>query len=208
MKLKSLQKRYAEVWQENETSIVIKMLTQSMKDQDHSRTLELQRSLLELERKSDVLSDEESPIDFKNLPEPLRHQPKSKSVTVSPTFGPSPSPSCFSDDQFSPKELEYLKKAVQQNTKQYDLQINITLVGNSGCGKTSLMNAWLGSPSPMKTKPTTGLDSKTLVKGSLGKMIRYKFIDCDGDKGKEFIRKGNFFRGEHKKFITCHNSVL
>jgi len=36
------------------------------------------------------------------------------------------------------------------------------------------------------------MDSKSITLKSLDKVIRYKFIDSDGDQSKEFIRKGIF----------------
>ena len=141
------------MWQENETSIIIKMLDRSMKERDQPRTLELQKSLLELERKSDTPTDE---LDLKQLGS-IPIQCKSKSLTLeSSVSSPSELTTHSDGSPFSPKEREYLKKAMLQNTKQYDAQLNITILGGSGTGKTSLMNAWLGSTSPEKTKPTIG----------------------------------------------------
>jgi polynucleotide 5'-kinase involved in rRNA processing len=138
-RLKQLQKIYSERWHENETSIVIKMLDRSMRDNDHETTIELKRTLLELERRSGVRSAESSP---ENLSQPELSRNYSFSIIRG-----SESPKKFSRSDgtlFSPKEMEYLDKAIMQNTKQYDNQLTIMLIGNQEVGKTSLMNAWLG----------------------------------------------------------------
>jgi len=139
-RLKNLQKMYSERWHENETSIVIKMLDRSMKDNDHETTIELKRTLLELERRPDIRSGE-------NSPESLNQPELSKNYSFISITGGSESPKKFSKSDvnlFSPKEAEYLDKVIMQNTKQYDKQLTIMLIGNQGVGKTSLMNAWLG----------------------------------------------------------------
>jgi len=163
-----LHKKYAEAWHENETNIVIKMLAQSMKEQDRSRTVELQRSLLELEKKSDLPSDEESPmpVDFREIKlisDCYSSPIKSRSCPLSVDSGSPKDSVCSEGSPFSLKEEEYLRKAIMQNTKQYDMQINFMVIGNTGTGKTSLINSWLGSITPMQTKPTKGYFSRFLT---------------------------------------------
>jgi len=53
-KLEKLYKTHAEVWQENETSIILKMLGDSLKTNDESRTDALQRSLLKIEHSTEL----------------------------------------------------------------------------------------------------------------------------------------------------------
>lgn len=150
-RLKTIQKLYSELWHENETSIVIKMLDRSMKDNDHETTIELQRTLLDLERSSSLRSGDSSP-------ENLKQSEVSRAHSFSMTKG-SESPKKLSQSDaslFSPTEAEYLEKAIMQNTKQYDDQITIMLIGNQDVGKTSLMNMWLGLRCPKKLQHTLG----------------------------------------------------
>lgn len=42
----------------------------------------------------------------------------------------------------------------------------------------------------VKLLVTVRLDSKTTIRSFLGKRIKYKLIDSEGLKSKEFIRKG------------------
>lgn len=140
-----MRKALAEVWQENETSITLKMLSESMKSNDHERVEALKRSLLDLEAKYEKTAIE--PEDDSASPD--SHQCKSLN---------SPSHIQFNEasQTFSPQEVKYLQKAIEQNTKSYDLQISMMFIGDSFTGKTSLMNAIIGSENPLKTKPTTG----------------------------------------------------
>lgn len=57
---------------------------------------------------------------------------------------------------FSASEKEYLEKAIKQNLKQYDLQVNITIVGNEMTGKTSITSALIGSKFVINTPHSTG----------------------------------------------------
>jgi len=116
------------------------MLDQSMKDQNHQSTIELKRTLLELEQRTDTRSKEES------------HSWHSSSVTKE-------SESLWNDsksDCFSATEKEYLDKAIMQNTKQYDKQFTIMLIGSQEVGKTSLMNSWLGLSNKGASQHTIG----------------------------------------------------
>ena len=150
-RLKKIQKMYSEVWHENETSIVIKMLDQSMKENDQDRVIELQKSLLELERKSDIRSEETTPKNIKNFDQLILKRTQSEKI-IYENLSPKRSEAIL----FSPVEEEYLKKAIKQNTKQYDEKINIMIIGNQDVGKTSLMNSWLGSKVLGKPKHTIG----------------------------------------------------
>lgn len=187
-KLKEIQRMYNETWQENEVSIVIKMLDQSMKENNTERIIELEKCLLELERKSDMQTNEGSP-SIKPISSNIHSFAAVESFNGSPRSVNSP---------FSLDEEEYLQKAIIQNTKQYDEQITIMLIGDKETGKTSLMNSWLGLPNPSKTQRTLGysakpmnrLDSKTIIRKHMGMRIRYKIIDSEGTKSKEFIKKG------------------
>lgn len=149
-RLKAIQKLYSELWHENETSIVIKMLDRSMKDNDHKTTVELQRTLLELERSSSLRSGDSSPGS-------LKQSEQSRAHSFNMTKESEPQKNSRSDASlFSPTEVEYLEKAIMQNTKQYDDQITIMLIGNQEVGKTSLMNMWLGLKSSKKLQHTIG----------------------------------------------------
>lgn len=138
------QRKLQEHWHENETSIVIKMLGQCMKEHDESRVVELQRSLLELEKQSDTRSEESSCGSFES---PTKRKPKSFTLGLRGKG---------EEGEFSAPETEYLRKAITQNTKQYDEKVTVALIGNSGAGKTALMNSWLKSSNPLKTEHTVG----------------------------------------------------
>ncbi|MDR3546656.1 MAG: hypothetical protein P4M11_00005 [Candidatus Pacebacteria bacterium] len=156
MKLKNLKKKYAETWQENETSIVLKMLGKSVKERDEGKIQELERYLLTLEHKSDSSSsgeEESSPTSLKQATSLVEARSKS---FLSPHGSESGESSLTDPGNFSPSELAYLKKAIRQNTKQYDMQINIMIVGNTFTGKTSLMSAMLGEKGPQLSRPTLG----------------------------------------------------
>ena len=68
----------------------------------------------------------------------------------------SPNSSEKVEEPFSVKETEYLEKVMIQNTRQYDATLNVMIIGDTGVGKTSLMNAWLNSENPLMTKHTIG----------------------------------------------------
>eukprot|EP00826_Nyctotherus_ovalis_P002159 TRINITY_DN10409_c0_g1_i8.p3 TRINITY_DN10409_c0_g1~~TRINITY_DN10409_c0_g1_i8.p3 ORF type:complete len:113 (+),score=37.17 TRINITY_DN10409_c0_g1_i8:78-416(+) len=109
------------------------------------------RDRLQLERKADPRNDEDSPTSAKH--------PSSLGVHSFGVMNKSelPKKQCKSDASlFSPKEAEYLEKAIMQNTKQYDDQITIMLIGDQGVGKTSLMNSWLGLSIPKVSQHTLG----------------------------------------------------
>eukprot|EP00826_Nyctotherus_ovalis_P045889 TRINITY_DN5119_c0_g3_i1.p2 TRINITY_DN5119_c0_g3~~TRINITY_DN5119_c0_g3_i1.p2 ORF type:complete len:123 (+),score=26.71 TRINITY_DN5119_c0_g3_i1:206-574(+) len=122
------------------------MLGQCMKEHDESRVVELQRSLLELERQSETRSEERNSCG--NFESPTKRKPKSFTLELREKGG--------EEGGFSAPETEYLRKAITQNTKQYDEKVTVMLVGNSGAGKTALMNSWLKSPCPLKTEHTVG----------------------------------------------------
>lgn len=153
-KLKAIQKMYSEQWLENETSIVIKRLDQSMKEKDYESTMELKRTLLELERRADLRTDEESPENFKH-PEALSSfQTHSFNVMEQVDLHKKASKSDAS--AFSATEKEYLEKAIMQNTKQYDEQLTIMLIGSQEVGKTSLINSWFGLSNSRTCQHTIG----------------------------------------------------
>jgi hypothetical protein len=160
MKMKTIRKKYAENWQENETSIVLKMLDQAMKDKDAEKMTELKRSLLEIERKSvEEVSEVESPpfngigAGEKGIEPKIRGRVSMTPTQASKSFVESFESECKS---FSLFESEYLQKVLLQNTKQFEAQIIVTLIGSAISGKTSLMNSLLGFPEAIKTKPTKG----------------------------------------------------
>ena len=195
MKLESIQKKYSQVWHENETSIIIKMLDQSIRENDKERIIELQKSLLKLEYDSNVKTHEGSPVFMRKIPQVIPKRTQS-SKAVNQLRYPRKS-SKTQTSQFSVFEEEYLKKAIMQNTKQYDEQINIMIVGNKGVGKSSLMNAWQNLENPLKTEHTIGyynnyyrLDSRILLVDNQRRRIRYRLIDSDGEMTNESIRKG------------------
>lgn len=139
------QRKYAEVWQENETSIVIKMLDQSMKERDAPRTMKLQRSLLRLEGRAQN-------VECEGLIGLLPKCVQNFTLAVDVCAGSE----SVEGGQFTLKETEYLEKAILQNTKQYDHKLNVLLIGDAGVGKTSLMNVWLGVKDPLGTVQTHG----------------------------------------------------
>ena len=151
-----IKKRYAEVWQENETSIVIKMLDQSMKNRDQEKIHELKRSLLDLERKSENAPSDDEWSNSSPTCKSDCFPSRSKSFTTSHLSGSTSETLAEMRASFSHREEEYLEKAMRQNTKQYDSQVNVMIIGNSVTGKTSLMNAMLGIKSSSQTKPTIG----------------------------------------------------
>ena len=155
-----IRKKYAEEWQENETSIIIKMLNQSIKNKEHDKVAELKRSLLELERKSEKATSDEDP-SF-SPPQDLdlvRYKSKSFSGIALRQSGSERSETS-QVTHFSASEATYLERAVQQNTKQHDALINVMILGSSSSGKTSLMHALLGQKCPSQVKPTNGYFNK------------------------------------------------
>lgn len=58
--------------------------------------------------------------------------------------------------KFSASEKEYLEKAMKQNLKQYDMQVNVTIVGSGMTGKTSVTSALIGSKFEYNTPRSTG----------------------------------------------------
>lgn len=153
------------MWQENETSIVLKMLDNSMKCKDRSRFNALQRSLLEIERKANKVTPEpgEEENDLSLLPPaelPFTMPSSAMSEDSRNSLGNlgniAASGSTEPTTNFSPAEQEYLEKAIKQNVKQYDAQINIMIVGNGFTGKTSVTTAIIGSKFELHTPRSTG----------------------------------------------------
>lgn len=58
--------------------------------------------------------------------------------------------------KFSASEKEYLEKVMKQNLKQYDVQMNITIVGDAMTGKTSVTSALIGSKFEINTPRSIG----------------------------------------------------
>ncbi len=136
------------MWQENETSIVLKMLDNSLRSKDRSRLTELQRSLLDIERKPEKTPAEEELAPLPSAEVPFTLGP--------PAQEPSRNSGSTAETSFSPAEQEYLEKAIKQNVKQYDAQINIVIVGNGFTGKTSVTTAIVGSKFELNTPRSTG----------------------------------------------------
>lgn len=157
-KLQLIKKAHAETWQENETSIVLKMLSESLKSRDTERTTALERSLLELERKSDEDEDQENRTNSFEA-NSVKQRPKAGSMTCSHKTGSTES-SFLSDPNgrtsFTPTEKDYIMKAIKQNTRQHDLGIAIMIVGSARSGKSSLMNSMMGGKFEDKTPKTFG----------------------------------------------------
>ncbi len=136
------------------------MLGESIRNRDEERTAELKRSLLDVERRSDRATTNE---DEQQPHSPLLRATdipicKSKSFTSGLPLFPAGSEdgSPTGSLGFSPTEAQYLEKAIMQNTKRYDVQVNVMIVGNANTGKTCLMHTLLGSAFPTLAKPTTG----------------------------------------------------
>lgn len=161
--------RNAEVWQQNETSIVLKMLENSLRSQDIISIQALKRYLLGLEHKSykdNQLLDDSLSLAFQTNASPNRKMIFTQELAQNNTCDSSfcsktsgSSPSLRSNEncqslELSPLEEEYLEKAIKQNIKQYDHQINITIIGNERTGKTSLMQRFTGLQ--FELKRTTG----------------------------------------------------
>lgn len=66
-KLEKLYRTHAEVWQENETSIILKMLGDSLKTGDDPRRDALQRSLLKIEHSTELGPSEKIDIPENDL---------------------------------------------------------------------------------------------------------------------------------------------
>ena len=188
----------AETWQENETHIVLKMINESLKVKDYKKVNELQRSLLNLERRPETSSNSKeeeltspTPSENSSPRQSLLHESTSDSLIEQAIIKDEGETGKNELADFSPIECVYLEKAMQQNTKQYELNVNIMLVGSQSCGKTTLMYSLLGKKWNGELKSTRGLDSKTTIERISGKVIKYKIIDSDADRSKEFIRKGN-----------------
>ena len=141
------------------------MLDDSLKLKDRSRFNALQRSLLKIERKGgEQNSGDEKECDLAPLPPsefsfslssaPIIQEQTQSSRNVQPAV--STCSSSLIAESFPPAEQEYLEKAIKQNVKQYDAQLNITIVGNGLTGKTSVTNALIGSKFEFNTPPSTG----------------------------------------------------
>ena len=158
------------------------MLHQSLISNDDERTQELQRSLLDLERKSEKdLDDDGLP---KSVPAQLPRTAstlKSKSCTAVGLEHPEEAGETSSPEAlcFSPVEVEYLDKAMRQNMKQYDMQISLMIVGNSLVGKTTLMHSMLGIKPLLQLRPTTGYTCADVM--ALG-WTRMRSIDRSWEK--------------------------
>ena len=135
------------------------MLDDSLKCKDSSRFTALQRSLLDIEKKAgaNFSDNEEMGGDLTLLPpaelpfnlssDPIIQQEQNSRNSQQATSAGS---------SFSPAEQEYLEKAIKQNVKQYDVQLNITIVGNGLTGKTSVTNAIIGTKFEKNTPRSTG----------------------------------------------------
>jgi hypothetical protein len=163
-KLDKLYRTHAEVWQENETSIVLKMLGDSLKTKDESRTDALQRSLLKIEHSTELGPSEklEEPDTFMLPPSEFTlgkflvyykdcNEFSRNVLPAADTAGSVELP-----NKFSASEKEYLEKVIRQNLKQYDVQVQITIVGNEMTGKTSVTSALIGSKFKLNTPHSTG----------------------------------------------------
>jgi GTPase SAR1 family protein len=53
------------------------------------------------------------------------------------------------------------------------------LLGNTGCGKTTLLNTYIEDPTA-KTYPTVGVDLKTKQIEFMAKQMILLFYDCSG----------------------------
>jgi len=175
------------------------MLDDSLKTHDSSRMKALQRSLLNIERttpnffdKGEESENEPPPIpEFSLGPAAMaldNDHELTRNFQDKASTGSSSSTS-LTGGNFSLAEREYLQKVIKQNVKQYDVQLNITIVGNSMTGKTSITSAIMGSKFELNTPRSTGLDSKTTYREYKGKKVKLKIIDTDPDKSKEFIKK-------------------
>ena len=160
----AIRKSHAEVWQENETSIILKMLSDSLRSHDSDRTEELKRSLLELDRKSDKDSFNEDDAALNSFQLPVAAIKRGNSASNIELMPYSPkslpdSPASAEEkksNSFSPQDKAYIEKAIKQNTKQHDMQVSIMLVGGARTGKTSLMNALAGLHFKEHTPCTVG----------------------------------------------------
>lgn len=153
-----LHRTHAEVWQENETSIVLKQLDDSLRHKDSSRFHALQKSLLEIERRSD--KDQSSSSDFDDFSlcpmEPQRRESAASVQSLPVPLGETMELMTGRGEEFSASEKQYLEKAIRQNVKQYDVQFNVLFVGDSQTGKTSIMRTMIDPKFASSTPRSTG----------------------------------------------------
>ena len=152
------------MWQENEMGIVIKAINTAICSGDAKekpRIKLLKQSLLQLET-------ENTEHQITNIPEnyyfPSPNSPHSLNSPGLISYGGSKS-TAISDDidnhgggaiKFTHGEKMQLKNIIMQNTKTYDLQMNILLIGDSLVGKTSFMNKFVNNSFETQTTTTLG----------------------------------------------------
>ena len=184
---KLLEPKWAETWQENEIFIILKNIEECIINKDHERLELLKKALLALGYNHKLNVNEEfSPMN----------QLEDKASTneswkdLGSDYSQSPQ---SGKDVFTSIELTYLKRVIEQNTKCYNAKINLMIVGSKGSGKTTLMYNLLSLKLPERYIPTKGLDSRINTMNVDGKNFRYKVIDSDSDRSKDYIKKCKVF---------------
>ena len=147
----TLNKDEAQMWEENELGLVLKALTESIRNKDKERETALKQSLLTLGKKSST-----NPFGIEeNCYIPQRSKTMHARFSSPSKLNSNNSEITVSTSADSVEEKKYLEKIIEQNTKQYDLQIMLMLVGDSDTGKSCLLNKFIDgkfNSSPSKTR--------------------------------------------------------
>ncbi len=124
-------------YQENQYTLIFQAIQDSTKDKDPKRLEELRESLIELERNSYPVTNEELV--------------SSKSYFRShSTPNPSQLPFLsFLDDN-------RIEKLIRSNTKQYNIKANILLIGHHLSGKSTLVDSYVAKSTSVTPQPTIG----------------------------------------------------
>ena len=155
----------AEMWQENEMGIVIKAISSAILSKDireQPRIEVLKKNLLDLE-KEEMMEDKITNIEencyipdllFEASDDEKRKDVDKGSLSPERTLefirsGGSKSTNVSEDYQFgdtikfSQNEEIKIQAILSQNTRSYDVQISILVMGDARTGKTSLMNKFI-----------------------------------------------------------------
>ena len=179
-----MEQKWAETWQENEIFIILKNIEECIINKDNERLELLKRAFLALGYNHKLNMNEEfSPMN----------QLEDKASTSESWKDLGFDYSQSGKDVFTSIELTYLKRVIEQNTKWYNAKINLMIVGSKGSGKTTLMHALLSLKPPERYIPTNGLDSRINTMNIKGENFRYKIIDSDSDRSKDYIRNCKCF---------------
>ena len=127
-----------EKWVEGEYTATLKALEQAYNENNTIAANSLHKAILDLERRSSSETSEEI-----NETTPIQQLI---------TTNASEESNC----QYSPSEKSKLEKILLQNIKQYDLLLNVMLIGESKSGKSSFIHTFIYGDAPTHLKETNG----------------------------------------------------